>query len=135
MKLTDIKQSWIMVGAAVVVVAGLLGAQFFIVKASQWYKDSRDHRITTASDSVTPNRLIARCGAALEDTTTDLYPVVRRTMRYKLSGQRTALFTFTRTADEPEGWVLLSMKDSVGDVSYETPEAMISAMSCLDSTK
>jgi len=84
---------------------------------------------------VTPNRLIARCGAALEDTTTDLYPVVRRTMRYKLSGQRTALFTFTRTADEPEGWVLLSMKDSVGDVSYETPEAMISAMSCLDSTK
>jgi hypothetical protein len=135
MKLTDIKQSWIMVGAVVVVVAGLLGAQFFIVKASQWYKDSRDHRITKASDSVTPNRLIARCGAALEDTTTDLYPVVRRTMRYKLSGQRTALFTFTRTADEPEGWVLLSMKDSIGDVSYETPEAMISAMSCLDSTK
>ena len=64
MKLTDIKQSWIMVGAVVVVVAGLLGAQFFIVKASQWYKDSRDHRITTASDSVTPNRLIARCFTA-----------------------------------------------------------------------
>jgi len=56
-------------------------------------------------------------------------------MRYKISGQRTALFTFTRTADEPQNWVLLSMQDSLGDVSYETPEAKISALPCLDSTR
>ena len=135
MKLTDIKQSWIMAGSVVLVVVALLFAQFFIVKAAQWFKDSREHRITRATDTVTPDRLIARCGTPVEDTTTDVYPVVKRTMRYKISGQRTALFTFTRTADEPQNWVLLSMQDSVGDTSYETPEAKISALSCLDSTK
>ena len=54
MKLTDIKQSWVMAGSVVLVVAGLLFAQFFIVKAGQWFKDAREHRITKATDSVTP---------------------------------------------------------------------------------
>jgi hypothetical protein len=31
--------------------------------------------------------------------------------------------------------VLLSMKDSAGVAAYDTPEAKISALSCLDSTK
>jgi len=135
MKLTDIKQSWIMAGGVVLVVVGLLLAQFAIVKAAQWFKEAREHRITRATDSVTPDRLIARCGTPLEDTTTDVFPVVRRTMRYKTSGQQSAIFTFTRTADEPQNWVLLSMQDSAGVASYETPEAKISALSCLDSTK
>jgi hypothetical protein len=135
MKLTDIKPSWIMAGSVVLVVAGLLFAQFVIVKAAGWFKQTRERRITKATDTVMPDRLIARCGTPVEDLTTDLYPVVRRTMRYKISGQRSVLFTFTRTSDEPQNWVLLSMKDSVGDVSYETPEAKISALSCLDSTK
>src|SRR2546421_5791380 len=135
MKLTDIKQSWIMAGSVVLVVVGLLFAQFVIVKAAGWFKQTRERRITKATDTVMPDRLISRCGTPVEDLTTDLYPVVRRTMRYKISGQRTVLFTFTRTADEPQNWVLLSMKDSVGDVSYETPEAKISALPCLDSSK
>jgi hypothetical protein len=135
MKLTDIKQSWMMAGGVVLVVVGLLLAQFAIVKAAQWFKEAREHRITKATDSVTPDRLIARCGTPLEDTTTDVFPVVRRTIRYKTSGQQSAIFTFTRTADEPQNWVLLSMQDSAGVASYETPEAKISALSCLDSTK
>jgi hypothetical protein len=138
MKLADIKpnqQSWIMAGSVVLVVVGLLFAQFLIVKTAQWFKQTRERRITKATDSVTPDRLIARCGPSAEDVTTDVYPVVKRTMRYKSSGQQTIVFTFTRTADEPQNWVLLSMRDSVGDVSYETPEAKISALPCLDSTK
>jgi hypothetical protein len=135
MKLTGIKQSWIMAGGVVLVVVGLLFAQFVIVKTAQWFKEAREHRITKATDNVTPDRLIARCGTPAEDTTTDVYPVVRRTMRYKINGQQSAVFTFTRTADEPQNWVLLSMKDSAGAAAYETPDAKISALSCLDSTK
>ncbi len=138
MKLTDIKpnkQAWVMAGSVVLVVVVLLLAQFLLVKAAQWFKQARERRIAKATDSVTPDRLIARCGPSAEDVTTDVYPIVKRTMRYKSSGQRTIVFTFTRTADEPQNWVLLSMKDAVGDVSYETPEAKISALPCLDSTK
>jgi hypothetical protein len=79
--------------------------------------------------------LITRCGAAAEDTTADVYPVVKRTMSYKASGHRTLVFTFTRTADEPQNWVLLSVRDLVGNASYDTAEARISALSCLDSSK
>jgi len=135
MKLRDIKQSWIMAGSVVLVVAGLLFAQFVIVKAAGWFKQTRERRITKATDTVMPDHLIARCGTPLEDVTTDLYPVVRRTIRYKTNAQQSVVFTFTRTSDEPQNWVLLSMKDSVGDVSYETPEAKITAFPCLDSTK
>jgi hypothetical protein len=138
MKLTDIKankQSWIMAGTVVLVVAGLLLGQFLIVKTAQWFKEARERRVQKATDSVTPDRLIARCGPSAEDETTDVFPVVKRTMRYKASGQRTIVFTFTRSADEPQNWVLLTIKDSVGNVSYETPEAKISALPCLDSTK
>jgi hypothetical protein len=56
-------------------------------------------------------------------------------MRYKSSGQKTFIFTFTRSADEVQNWVFLSMKDSAGGASYETPEAKIFAFPCLDSTK
>jgi len=138
MKPTDIKankQSWFMAGSVVLVIAGLFLAQFLIVKTAQWFKEARERRITKATDSVTPDRLIARCGPSAEDETTDVFPVVRRTMRYKASGQRTIVFTFTRSADEPQNWVLLTMKDSEGDAPYETPDAKISALACLDSTK
>jgi len=124
-----------MAGGVVLVVIGLLFAQFVIMKTARWFQETREHRITRATDSVTPDRLIARCGTPVEDTTADVYPVVRRTMRYKTSGQQSAVFTFTRTADEPQNWVLLSMRDSAGAAAYETPEAKISALSCLDSTK
>jgi hypothetical protein len=56
-------------------------------------------------------------------------------MHYKGSQRQTIVFTFTRSADEPQNWVLLSMKDTVENASFETPEAKISALPCLDSTK
>jgi hypothetical protein len=129
------KQAWYMASSVVLVIGGLLLAQFLIVKAAQWFKETRERRITKASDSVTPDRLITRCGAAAEDTTADVYPIVKRTMSYKAGGQRTLVFTFTRTSDEPQNWVLLSVRDSVGTASYDTPEARVSALSCLDSSK
>jgi hypothetical protein len=124
-----------MAGSVVLVVAGLLLAQFLVMKTAQWFKEARVRRIQKATDSVTPDGLMARCGPSAEDETTEVFPVVRRTMRYKGSDQRTIVLTFTRSADEPQNWVLLTIKDSVGDTSYETPEAKISALPCLDSTK
>jgi len=138
MKLTEIKLTKEIVLIAVRVllaIVALVVALFLVIKAAGWIKQARERRIIKATDNVTPDRLIARCGPPTEDVTTDVFPVVRRTMRYKSSGQRTVIFTFTRIADEPQNWVFLSMKDSMGDASYETPEAKISALPCLDSTK
>jgi hypothetical protein len=137
-KLSEIKLTKEIVLIAVRVllaIVALVVALFVLMKAADWIKQARERRITRATDAVTPDRLIARCGAPSEEVTTDVFPVVRRTMRYKASGQRTVIFTFSRSADEPQNWVFLSMKDSAGDASYETPEAKISALPCLDSTK
>jgi len=142
-KLTDIKLPEIkltkemapIAARALLAIAALVAALFLVIKAAGWLEKSRERRITRATDAVTPDRLIARCGVPAEDVSTDIFPVVRRTMRYKASGQKTFIFTFTRSADEVQNWVFLSMKDSAGGTSYETPEAKIFAFPCLDSTK
>jgi hypothetical protein len=137
-KLSEIKLTKKIVDIAVrvlVAIVALVAALFLVIQAAGWIKQARERRITKATDAVTPDRLIARCGPPSEEVTTDVFPVVRRTMRYKASGQRTVIFTFTRSADEPQNWVFLSMKDPAEDASYETPEAKISALPCLDSTK
>jgi hypothetical protein len=137
-KLPDIKLTKEIVLIAVRVllaVVVLVTLSFLVIKAAGWIKQARERRITKATDNVTPDRLIARCGPPTDDVTTNVFPVVRRTMRYSTAGQRTVIFTFTRSADEVQNWVFLSMKDSVGGASYETPEAKISALPCLDSTK
>src|SRR5260370_385323 len=79
------KQAWGMAGSVVLVVVGLLFAQFFIVKGARWFKQTRERRITKASDSVTPDRLTARCVKPAQDVTTDLYPILIRTMLYECS--------------------------------------------------
>jgi hypothetical protein len=137
-KLNEIKLTKEMVRIAVrvlVAIVAVVALLFLVIQAAGWIKEARERRITKATDAVTPDRLIARCGPPAEDVAKDVFPVVRRTMRYKASGQRTVVFTFTRFANEPVGWVFLSMKDSVGDAPYETPEAKIAALPCLDSTK
>jgi hypothetical protein len=142
-KLTDIKLPEIkltkemapIAARALLAIAALVAALFLVIKAVGWIEASRERRITRATDAVTPDRLIARCGVPTEDVSTDVFPVVRRTMRYKAGGQRTIIFTFTRSADEVQNWVFLSMKDSAGGASYETPEAEVFAFPCLDSTK
>jgi hypothetical protein len=137
-KLTEIKLTKKIVLIAVrvlLVIVALVVALFLVSKTAGWIKEARERRITKATDNVTPDRLIARCGPPTEDVTTNVFPVVRRTMRYSTADQRTVIFTFTRSADEVQNWVFLSMKDSAGGASYETPEAKISALPCLDSTK
>jgi hypothetical protein len=137
-KLSEIKLTKEIVDIAVRVllaIVALVAAVFLVIQAAGWIEQKRVRRITKATDAVTPDRLIARCGPPAEEVTTDVFPVVRRTMRYKASGQRTIIFTFTRSADEPQNWVFLSMKDPAADTPYETPEARIFALPCLDSTK
>src|SRR5438552_18420981 len=85
MKLPETKQSWIMAGSVVLVVVVLLFAQFVIVKAAGWFKQTRERRITKATDTVTPDRLIARCGASIEVASIDLYPVAQRPMLSTIS--------------------------------------------------
>ncbi len=137
-KLSEIKVTKEIVDIAVRVllaIVALVAAVFLVIQAAGWIERTRERRITKATDAVTPDRLIARCGPPAEEVTTDVFPVVRRTMRYKASGQRTIIFTFSRSADEPQNWVFLSMKDPAADTPYETPEARIFALPCLDSTK
>src|SRR5260370_22133782 len=135
-KLTEIKLTKEIVAIAVRVllaIAALVVALFLVIKAAGWIEQRRERRITKATDAVTPDRLIARSGPPAEEVTTHVFPVVRRTMRYKASGHRTFIFTFTRSADEPQNWVFLSMKDSAGGASYHTPLAKIFAPPRLDS--
>jgi hypothetical protein len=80
--------------------------------------------------SLTPESLIAKCGQAAEDVTKDLYPMIKRTMRYKSGGKGTLTLEFSRTAEEKSEWVFLSMSDENG-ATYGTPETQMAAMPCL----
>src|SRR5258708_24427805 len=127
-KLTEIKLTKEIVAIAVRVllaISALVVALFLVIKAAGWIEQRRERRITKATDAVTPDRLIARCGPPAEEVTTDVLPVVRRTMRYISSGQRTFILTFPRRAHRPPNWVFLSMKDSAGGASEEAPRAKI----------
>src|SRR5260370_9316623 len=123
LKLTEIKLTKELVAIAVrvlVAMAALVVALFLVIKAVGWIEASRERRITKATDAVTPDRLIARCGVPTEDVSTDVFPVVRRTMRYKAGGQRIIVCTFTRSADEVQHRLFLCTKDSAGGASDET---------------
>jgi hypothetical protein len=84
---------------------------------------------------VIPENLIARCGPPAEDVTKEMYPMVLRTMSYQRGGNEKIVFEFSRTAEAKSDWVFLSMKDQSGTRSYETPEAKIAALACLDLIK
>ncbi len=45
------------------------------------------------------------------------------------------MISFSRTAEEKSDWVFLSMQSETGTEIYETPEAKIAALPCLDSKK
>jgi hypothetical protein len=80
--------------------------------------------------SLTPESLMVKCGPPAEDTTKDLYPMVKRTMSYKPSGKGTLTFEFSRTSHEKSDWLFLSMSDENG-ATYATPETQMAAMPCL----
>lgn len=98
-------------------------------------KIAQEKRHETAAATVTPENLLARCGPAAEDVTKQMYPMVLRTMSYRSQEYQKVVFEFSRTAEEKSDWVFLSMKDESGAKSYDTPEAKIAALPCLDSNK
>lgn len=114
-------------------VAGLLVLRTLIVLPG-WLKERRDNRQFIAVNNLTPDRLVARCGQPVDDQTKTLFPIIARDMSYKASDS-TIVFKFSRTAEQTSDWVFMSMQNASGGTNYETPEAKISALPCLDSRK
>src|SRR5258708_2203982 len=112
-----------------------LVALVLLFRIPGWIGTARQTRIQKAVDSVTPERLLARCGPPTEDLTKDVYPIIMRTISYSRGGKGGVVVAFSRTAEEKSDWVFLSMKDVSGPMTYTTPEAQIAALSCLDSRK
>ena len=125
------RRIWLMVAGGIF---GLFVLVMGVSRLSEWFTKSRERRQEKAVATVSPERLLARCGQPLEDTTKDMYPILLRTMTYQVSRTATYIFDFSRTAEEKSDWVFLSMKDTNGK-SYETPEEKVGAMSCIDSRK
>ena len=115
-------------------VAAIAGVRVLIA-APSWFKVRRENRQFIAANNLTPERLIARCGQPISDASRNLYPIIARDMNYKSDNGATIVFKFSKTAEESSEWVFTSMQDSNGGVNYESPEAKIAALSCLDSRK
>jgi hypothetical protein len=120
---------------AAAVLFGLFALVTMVQRASVWAKNARERRHELAVATVTPDKLIARCGQAAQDATKEVYPIVMRTMRYETSDNRELVVAFSRTAEEKSDWVFLSMNDEAGTGSYDTPDEKIAALPCLDSKK
>ena len=116
-------------------IAAIAGVRV-LVAAPGWFKVRRENRQFIAANNLTPERLIARCGQPISDATRNLYPIIARDMNYKSDSGATIVFKFSKTAEESSEWVFTSMEDSSGgSTNYESPEAKIAALSCLDSRK
>jgi hypothetical protein len=126
------KRVWLIAGGIII---GVMALANLTARAAEWAKNARESRQLHAMATLTPERLFARCGAAAEDVTKEVYPVVMRTVSYQPRGKDRLLIAFSRTAEEQSDWVFLSMQDANGAGSYDTPEAKIAALPCLDSKK
>ena len=121
-----------------IVVGGLFGLMVLFTLGKglyQWASNAMERRSEQAVASVTPERLLARCGQPAEDVTKEVFPILMRTMRYQVGRNEAYVFSFSRTAEEKSDWVFLSMKDANDAKSYDTPEEKTGAMSCLNSRK
>lgn len=119
---------------AVGCLAAMIGIRVLIA-APGWFKQRRDNRQFIAVNNLTPERLIARCGAPVGDETRNLYPIIARDLTYKSEARGTVVFKFSKTAEESSDWVFMSMQDSNDGREYGSPGEKISAFSCLDSSK
>jgi len=130
-----LKRTWrvwaIIVGVAVGLIVAIVALQSF----SEWARNARLKRYDRAVASLTPDRLIARCGQPEEDISKEVFPVVLRTVHYKPWIGEPLVFTFSKTAEQRGDWVFLTMTTENGAKSFDTAESKISAFSCLDSTK
>jgi hypothetical protein len=126
------KRVWLM-GAGIIIAAVALVN--LTARAAEWAKNARERRQLHAVATLTPDHLLARCGAAAEDMSKEVFPVVMRTITYQRGGQEKLVISFSRTAEEKSDWVFLSMQNENGAVIEDTPEAKIAALPCLDSKK
>ena len=126
------RQIWLTVAGAVI---GLLAMVTLVKNMTEWYRNAKERRHEQAVASVTPERLIARCGQPAADTTNEIYPILLRTLSYQHQGDRKLMIEFSRTAEAKSDWVFLSMEDESNAASYATPDAEIAALPCLDSKK
>lgn len=119
---------------AVGFIVGIISVRVLIA-APHWFKQRKENRQFIAVNNVTPERLVARCGPPVQDETKDLYPMIARNLSYKSDTLGTIVFKFSKTAEESSDWVFMSMQDSTGGGNFETPEAKVAALPCLDSRK
>jgi hypothetical protein len=126
------KRVWLMAAGMLIAAAALVT---LTARAAEWAKNARERRQFHAIATLTPERLFARCGAAEEDVTKEVYPVVMRTLTYQPRGGEKLVISFSRTAEEKSDWVFLSMQNQSGAAVADTPEAKIAALPCLDSKK
>ena len=130
-----LKRTWriwaIIIGAFV----GVILTVTVLQRLNQMARNAQLKRYDQAIGSLTPDRLIARCGKPAQDVTKEVFPVVLRTIRYKPMIGDSLVLTFSRTDEQQSDWVFLTMTDESGAKSYDSPEAKIGAFSCLDSKK
>ena len=126
------KRKVLLAAGCVLAIAGVR----VLIAAPRWFKERRENRQFIAVNNLTPERLISRCGQPMSDATRNLYPMIARDMNYKSGSGATIVFKFSKTAEESSDWVFMSMQDATGNsANYETPEAKVAALSCLDSKK
>jgi hypothetical protein len=126
------KRAWLIAAGAIF---GVMAVATVATRMSERAKNAGEKRQEQAIFEVMPENLIARCGPAADDVTKEMYPVVLRTMSYQRGENEKIVFEFSRTAEAKSDWVFLSMKDQSGTRGFETAEAKIAALPCLDSRK
>jgi len=126
------KHIWLMAAGAIF---GLMAAVTVAKRITEKMRITREERHETAAATISPDRLLSRCGQPVEDVTKDMYPIVTRTMSYATASHGTIAFAFSKTSEATSEWVFLSMKDASAGRTYDTPEEKVAAMSCLDSQK
>jgi hypothetical protein len=124
------RRVWLMTAGIIIGAAALVN---LTARAAEWAKNAREKRQLHAIATLTPENLFARCGAASEDVTKEVYPVVMRTLTYQPRGGDKLVISFSRTAEEKSDWVFLSLQSENGAIIDSTPEARIAALPCLDS--
>ena len=133
--LAFLKRTWRVWATAVGVLLAIVVTIFGAQRLSDKMKVAQLKRYDEAIASLSPDRLIARCGQPAQDQTKEVFPVIMRTIQYKPWTGDPLVFAFSRTADQQGAWVFLSMKNEAGTKTFDTPEAKIAAFSCLDSSK
>ena len=126
------RKVWLIAAGTIVGVIALVNLTGIV---SERARNARERRYEQAVASVTPERLIARCGQPAKDVTTEVYPVLMRTMSYERAGSPTLVLKFSRTAEEKSDWVFLALNDESGTRTYDSPDAEIAALPCLNSKK